>query len=111
MLSPRGSTPIDGSTCTLGRLGCHYTFSRLPPPGLSPICKVQCCNFAHAKRLESLISNTLKIYCGTHEAFMAELLYRYHTKIVPSYYNSAINASWVCTAESRLETIAVKDFG
>ena len=25
---------------------------------------------------------------------MAELLYRYHRKIVPSYYNSAINASW-----------------
>ena len=24
---------------------------------------------------------------------MAELLYRYHKKIVPSYFNSAINAS------------------
>ncbi len=31
---------------------------------------------------------------------MAELLYRYHRKIVPSYYNSAINASWEANCQN-----------
>ena len=30
----------------------------------------------------------------SHKAFMVELSYRSHRKIVPSYYNSAIIASW-----------------
>ncbi len=33
--------------------------------------------------------------CNAHKAFMVELSYRSHRKIVPSYYNSAIIASWV----------------